>query len=358
MSGPAHTPRRVAVVLFNLGGPDSLEAVRPFLFNLFSDRAIINLPAVARYPLAALISTTRNRSAQANYARMGGSSPLNRETEAQASALETALAERSDDEVKVFVAMRYWKPHSAETARAVASFAPDEIVLLPLYPQYSTTTTGSSLQAWSKAYAGSGRVHAVCCYPTGADLVAAHAARIEEAFEAAGRPAGVRLLFSAHGLPMQVVEGGDPYQAQIEATAAAVVAKLGGVWDWRVCYQSKVGPLPWLGPSTLEEIEAAGNDGVGVLITPIAFVSEHVETLVELDHDYAGRAAELGVSTYLRVPALGVQSDFIESLASVVLDRVSGQDGVRPGSAFQCPGEWTKCPCRGEGSVKTTETAA
>ena len=345
---------KTAIILFNLGGPDGPGAVKPFLFNLFNDPAIIRLPQPLRWLVAKLISGRRAPIAAKIYEQMGGRSPILPNTEAQAAALEAALGPG----FKCFIVMRYWHPRADVQAAAVKAWGPDRILLLPLYPQYSTTTTGSSLQAWSKAYAGSGRVHAVCCYPTGADLVAAHAARIEEAFEAAGRPAGVRLLFSAHGLPMQVVEGGDPYQAQIEATAAAVVAKLGGVWDWRVCYQSKVGPLPWLGPSTLEEIEAAGNDGVGVLITPIAFVSEHVETLVELDHDYAGRAAELGVSTYLRVPALGVQSDFIESLASVVLDRVSGQDGVRPGSAFQCPGEWTKCPCRGEGSVKTTETAA
>jgi len=339
--------RRIAVVLFNLGGPDSLAAVRPFLFNLFSDPAIISLPAVARYPLAVLISTTRSRSAKVNYGRMGGSSPLNRETDAQVKALETALAARTGDTVKVFVAMRYWKPDSAAAAKAVAAFGPDEVVLLPLYPQYSTTTTGSSLEAWTKAYKGPGRVHSVCCYPDQADFIGAHANRIEEAYEAAGRPSGVRLLFSAHGLPIQVVEGGDPYQLQIEATAAAVAARLGD-WanqhDWRVCYQSKVGALPWLGPSTPEEIEAAAKAGLGVIITPIAFVSEHVETLVELDHDYANRAAELGVAPYIRVPALGVQPDFIAALATVALDRLNGEDGVQPGSAFQCPHGWAKCP--------------
>jgi ferrochelatase len=358
MTEPVTSPRRIAVVLFNLGGPDRLSAVRPFLFNLFSDPAIINLPPLARYPLAALISTTRSRSAKANYARMGGSSPLNPETDAQAKALEAELAGRTGDSVKVFVAMRYWKPDSAAAAKAVAEFAPDEIVLLPLYPQYSTTTTGSSLDAWSKAYSGPGRVHSVCCYPDQTGLIEAHARRIEETFETAGRPSGLRLLFSAHGLPMQVVEGGDPYQAQIEATAAAVVARLGGDWDWRVCYQSKVGPLPWLGPSTLEEIEAAGAEGLGVLITPIAFVSEHVETLVELDHDYANQAAALGVAPYLRAPALGVRPEFIQALATVALDRLNSEDGVRPGSAFQCPDGWAKCPRRQERLARIGEKAA
>ena len=359
-SAATDRPRRVAVVLFNLGGPDSLAAVRPFLFNLFSDRAIINLPAIARYPLAALISFTRSRSAKVNYGRMGGASPLNPETRAQAEALEAALAARTADTVKVFIAMRYWKPQSDETAAAVAAFMPDEVVLLPLYPQYSTTTTGSSLDAWAKAYKGSGRVRAVCCYPAQDDFIAAHARRIEAAFEAAGRPKGLRLLFSAHGLPLQVIEAGDPYQVQIEATAAAVVERLGGDWDWRVCYQSRVGRLVWLGPSTPEEIELAAKDGVGLIITPIAFVSEHVETLVELDHDYALLATAAGVAPYIRVPALSLQPDFIQALATVALGRLNDEDGgeIRPGSDFQCPNSWAKCPCRDAARNQTMEKAA
>ncbi len=153
---------KLAVVLFNLGGPDSLKAVRPFLFNLFRDAAIIQLPALARYPLAALISTTRNKPAQANYAIMGGRSPLLPETEAQAKALEAELRVQGHD-ARVFISMRYWKPRAAETAKAVAAFAPDEIVLLPLYPQFSTTTTGSSVKDWLAAYKGPGRTRTICC---------------------------------------------------------------------------------------------------------------------------------------------------------------------------------------------------
>jgi ferrochelatase len=250
---------RLAVVLFNLGGPDRQAAVRPFLFNLFSDPAIIEGPAILRWPLAALISSTRARSARANYALMGGGSPLLPETQAQASALEQGLAETNPDfDVQVFIVMRYWAPRAAEVARAVADFAPDEVVIAPLYPQYSTTTTGSSLAEWSAAYHGPGRVRTICCYPVDPGLVEAHAHRIIAAWEDAGRTTKVRLLFSAHGLPQKVVEAGDPYRAQIEATAAAVARRLGSDWpDWRVCYQSRVGPLKWLGPSTLEAIEAA-----------------------------------------------------------------------------------------------------
>lgn len=342
---------RIAVVLFNLGGPDGPRAVRPFLFNLFADPAIIGAPAIVRLPLAALISSTRARAARANYALMGGGSPLLPETEAQARALEAALSvRRPDDQVKVFIAMRYWRPDSGEAARAVAAFAPDEVVLLPLYPQFSTTTTASSLLAWRKAYRGPGRVRTVCCYPTLDGLVEAHARRIEAAWRAAGSPGPARLLFSAHGLPEVVVERGDPYQAQIEATAAAVAARLGGGWDWRICYQSRVGPLKWLGPETRAEIEAAGREGLAVVVAPVAFVSEHVETLVELDHEYAeiGRAA--GCRAYVRAPALGVEAAFVEALAASAQASLARSGGPGPGSGFTCEARWSKCPMRAEGA--------
>jgi len=344
MASLAKPDRRVAVVLLNLGGPDSLKAVRPFLFNLFSDPAIISAPALIRYPLAALISTTRAKMARANYAMMGGASPLGPGTQAQAEVLRAILADTLGDAVKVFVSMRYWRPTSEDTAREVAAFAPDEVVLLPLYPQFSTTTTGSSLKAWTKAYKGPGRVRSVCCYPLDAGLIEAHATAIEGAWEKAGSPDGVRLLFSAHGLPEQLIERGDPYQAQVEALAEAVAARLGDRWDWKVCYQSRVGPLKWIGPTTPDCIEQAAVEGLGVMITPIAFVSEHVETLVELDHDYAKFAESVNISRYIRVPALGVQMDFMEGLAKVVLAALDGDTMQKPGSAYVCPGRWGGCP--------------
>ena len=347
------TKPRLAVVLFNLGGPDGPEAVRPFLYNLFSDPAIITLPAVARLPLATLISTTRTKSAQANYARMGGGSPLLPETTAQAGVLEAALQEVCPGfETRAFIAMRYWNPTTEEAAAAVKAWEPDEIVLLPLYPQYSTTTTESSLKAWRKAYTGRGKVRAICCYPLDDGLIEAHAQRIRAAWNAAGSPAGVRLLFSAHGLPEKIVKAGDPYQAQVEATARAVAEKLGGAqgWDdldWTVCYQSRVGRLKWIGPSTTEAITEAGAEGKGVIVCPISFVSEHIETLVELDHDYAVFAAGQNVEPYIRVPALGVHARFIQGLAGAVktaLERAeAGQGDVEPGSAWRCGGEFGRC---------------
>lgn len=336
---------RLAVVLFNLGGPDSPKAVRPFLFNLFRDPAIIGLPAIARYPLAALISSTREKAAKANYAIMGGRSPLLPETVAQATALEAALlAGMPGTTARVFISMRYWKPFAAETAKKVAEFAPDEIVLLPLYPQYSTTTTGSSVKDWLKVYKGPGQSRTVCCYPTADGLVEAHAKAIEETWAKAGRPAGLRLLFSAHGLPQKVVDAGDPYQAQIEATAAAVAARLSTPWDWRVSYQSRVGPMKWLGPSTDEEVRRAGEEGKGVMVVPIAFVSEHVETLVELDHEYADLAKNAGCAPYLRVPALGVEGVFIDALAGAVAGSLERRSGVEPCGAWRCPATHGKCP--------------
>jgi protoporphyrin/coproporphyrin ferrochelatase len=328
--------RRIAVVLFNLGGPDNLKAVRPFLFNLFADPAIIGLPAPARLPLAALISTLRETSAQANYRRMGGSSPLLRETQAQAAALEAELTQRlAPATVKTFIAMRYWKPFSRETAKAVAQFEPDEIVLLPLYPQFSTTTTASSLKAWYRAYKGPGRSHAVCCYPTQEAFIEAHVTRIKAALAAAPDGVDWRLLFSAHGLPQKIVDAGDPYQKQVEATAAAVVARLGGEIDWKVCYQSRVGPMKWLGPSTPEAVEQAAGDGLGVIVCPIAFVSDHIETLVELDHEYAELAVRAGCPGYVRVAALGIEPNFIRALGEITADAL-GHEGAAPAKGWTC----------------------
>jgi ferrochelatase len=336
---------RLAVVLFNLGGPASLAEVRPFLTRLFSDRAILGLPAFLRRPLAALIAAVRAPLARRNYAKIGGASPLLAATRAQARALEAALAERAPG-ARVFTAMRYGAPFTAETARAVAAFAPDAVVLMPLYPQYSTTTTASSLAAWRDAYAGSGQIRAVCCWPHAAGLIEAHAQAILQTWRAAGEPK-VRLLLSAHGLPLKTAAAGDPYPWQVERTCAAIAARLGPGWDWRLCYQSRVGPLKWLGPSTAEEIAAAAGEGLGVLVAAVAFVSEHVETLVELDIDYAAVARRAGAPCYLRAPAPGLAPAFIGALAEMVLAAVE-RNGVGP-AGEPCPAGYRKCALRAVG---------
>ena len=350
MSGPAKARkqgRRIAVVLFILGGPDDQASVKPFLFNLFSDPAIIGLPNPFRALLARLISSRRETSAQANYALMGGGSPLLPETRRQAAALaETLSGLLPGDVVEAFIAMRYWSPLTEQTTAEVAAFAPDEIVLLPLYPQFSTTTTQSSLKAWRETYAGPGVSRTVCCYPEAQGWISVQADGVKARLADAGdRP--VRVLFSAHGIPESlVVKKGDPYQEQIESTCAAI-ASYGGLTDWTICYQSRVGPMKWLGPSTPDALAQAGRDGVGAVVVPVAFVSEHIETLVELDIEYAELAHELGVAPYLRSPAVGVAAPFIRTLADAVVEALSrtGTAPFGPG----CRAGWKACPrtCRG-----------
>lgn len=320
---------RVAVVLFNLGGPDSLEAVEPFLFNLFSDPAIIRVPQPLRWLIAKLVSRRRAPIAREIYARLGGGSPILPLTEEQARALEKALGDELD--VRCFPTMRYWKPFAGETARAVKAWAPDEIVLLPLYPHYSTTTTASSLKDWRRAAKAAGLsapTRTVCCYPLEKGFIAAHVELLRAALSRFGTGEKRRVLFSAHGLPKKVIAAGDPYQAQVEASCRAVVAALGieGL-DWLTCYQSRVGPLEWIGPAIDAEIVRAGHEGISLIVVPIAFVSEHSETLVELDIEYRALAEKSGVPRYIRVPALGVEPLFVAGLARLV-DQARAQDGV------------------------------
>ncbi|HEY1415546.1 MAG TPA: ferrochelatase [Caulobacteraceae bacterium] len=336
--------RRVAVVLFNLGGPRDLDDVQPFLKNLFSDPAIIDLPGVLRRPLSDFIAYSRARTARANYQAMGGGSPLLAETQAQADALGVELAKRGLD-ARLFIAMRYWSPTIDAMAAEVARFAPTDIVLTPLYPQFSITTTESSLKAWRARYTGPGEVHAICCWPQNEGLITAHAEAIGEVWRSAGEPP-VKLLFSAHGIPIRTAKRGDPYAWQVESTCRAIAGRLGTSWDWQVCYQSRVGPLQWLGPSTPEAIRQAARDGMGVLVDPVSFVSEHVETLIELDRDYAALAREAGAPCYLRAPTVGVRPRFIEGLATAILERLE-RAGVGP-DGIACPAGYARCAREGK----------
>lgn len=316
---------KVAIVLFNLGGPDSLQAVRPFLRNLFNDPAIIAAPAPVRWFLSYWISMRRAPIARKIYEHLGGKSPLLGLTLEQANSLEKKFD--GDDQAKVFVAMRYWHPMSDETARAVKNFAPDRVVLLPLYPQFSTTTTGSSLMDWQRAAKQAGLdvpTTAICCYPDETGFISAIASDTEEVFQEASKNGKPRILFSAHGLPKKIVDGGDPYPEHVEKTAQAIVEKLGRKnLDWVVCYQSRVGPLEWIGPATEDEIARAGEDKVPVVVVPIAFVSEHSETLVELDIEYKELALSLGVPAYHRVKTVCSDPTFINGLKNLV-DRALG----------------------------------
>ncbi len=338
---------KCAVVLFNLGGPDSPAAVRPFLFNLFNDPAIITLPQPLRWVIARLIAARRAPVARAIYRRLGGGSPIVANTEAQARAVEAALGPG----YRVFVAMRYWRPMSREAAAAVKQWGADDVVLLPLYPQFSTTTTASSLADWHQAAAAIGLsapTRALCCYPNEPGFIAALAAEIRAALKVWPPRERVRVLLSAHGLPEKIMAAGDPYRWQVERTAAALRAAVGmSDLDCVVCYQSRVGPLAWIGPATDAEIRRAGTEGAGLIVVPIAFVSEHSETLVELDMEYRHLAAATGVPHYVRVPTVGTAPDFIAGLAALVR-RVRPRQGATPCSGNGgriCPARFQRCPC-------------
>ena len=352
--------KRLAVVLFNLGGPDSPKAVEPFLYNLFMDKAIIGAPLPIRWMLATLISKRRAPLARDIYKHLGGKSPLLELTHEQAEALKWALGERMEDvDVQVFVSMRYWHPFSAETAKDVKAFAPDDVVLLPLYPQYSTTTSQSSFEDWAKSAKSAGvsaPTKRICCFPVEPGWVEAQAKLLKDALEnaqALAKGQGVRVLFSAHGLPKKIVEQkGDPYPKHVEAGAAAIADAMKGLGveldDWLVSYQSRVGPLEWIGPSTDDEIERAGKDGKVLVVLPIAFVSEHSETLVELDIEYKHLAEQAGVPGYVRVPAVATEPAFIQGLATMVVSCLD-QDGrtCPAGSTTSfCPTDTPSCGLR------------
>lgn len=283
---------------------------------------------------------------------MGGGSPLLPNTRAQADALGAALNGKGR-EYRVFVAMRYWHPFSGEVARAVKSYAPDRVILLPLYPQFSATTSGSSLSDWERATRAAGLkkpTRAVCCYPTAAGFVAAVATRVAAALETADREGlgHPRVLFSAHGLPKRLVEAGDPYEWQVERTVAAVVARLNvHNLEHVICYQSRVGPMEWLGPSTDDEIKRCGHLRRPCIVVPIAFVSEHSETLVELDVEYRKHAEESGVPRYIRVPTVSTDPAFIETLAGLVraAEAESSPIAAGPGETM-CPERMIRCPHR------------
>jgi ferrochelatase len=308
--------QKIVVVLMNLGGPDSLTAVRPFLFNLFYDRAILNLPNPFRYLLARWISFSRNKKAKGIYSLIGGKSPILENTLIQAKRLRSAL--EGDFDVMVVPAMRYWRPRTTNVLEVVNAFNPSKVVLLPLYPQFSTTTTKSSTEEWKKiAPQWQSKTVIEHCYFNDADFVKAHQELIKPILSEAKKYGAPRILFSAHGLPQKVIDGGDPYQRQIEASVAAIMQDFDGT-DFVICYQSKVGGLKWLTPTTEDELKRAGSQSTPVVVVPISFVSEHSETLVELDIDYAKKAKTWGVPFYGRAPALGDNPSYMKCLENAV----------------------------------------
>jgi ferrochelatase len=301
-------------------------------------------------PAARFVARRRAPVAREIYARIGGRSPILEETQRQASALEVLLVNRGL-EARTFVAMRCAEPFSDGVARAIRDWGPERIVLLPLYPQFSTTTTASSVTDWIRAANEAGLASlttSVCCFPEESGFVAALAELTHQTLTRARQGMDYRLLLSAHGLPKRTIGKGDPYRSQVERTAAALVDRLGitGL-DWQTCFQSRVGPLKWIEPFTDAEIQRAGAERKGVVVVPIAFVSEHSETLVELDMDYAKLAREAGVPDYLRVPSVGTHPQFIEGLADLVRRAAESDSNVICGGTV-CPAGYKYCGCRGK----------
>jgi protoporphyrin/coproporphyrin ferrochelatase len=322
-------PKRFAIVLFQLGGPENLAAVEPFLYNLFCDPDIINFPGsfLARRPLAKLISTRRAKNVAQHYAEIGGGSPIRRLTEQQARALETAL--RPHIHARAVVAMRYWHPSTSEAIYALDSAPFDELVLLPLYPHYSLATTGSSLKEWNRQYKTRTPVHVIDHFYDHPDYISGVVDRVNSVLNRIRRPGDVHLVFSAHGLPMSLVEKGDPYPKQIDQTVQLV--REFGAWPnpHVLCYQSRVGPQKWLQPSLTKTIQEMAAQGIKrMLVVPISFLTEHIETLHEINIEAREEAEALGVTDFHMMPALNDSPYLIRALADLVLRSVGMRAGV------------------------------
>ncbi len=321
---------RIGVLLLNLGGPDKIEDVRPFLYNLFADPEIIRLPIKAlQKPLAWLISTLRAKKSQANYLEIGGGSPLRSITEAQAEALATKLNELGQD-AKIYIGMRYWHPFTEEAIAQIKKDKIEELVILPLYPQFSISTSGSSFRILEEMWATDKDLQQIkyTLIPSWYDTpgyLEAMADLMAQELEKFDNPDEVHIFFSAHGVPVSYVEeAGDPYQKEIEECTSLIMQTLGRKNEYTLAYQSRVGPVEWLQPYTETALEELGEKGLkDLLVVPISFVSEHIETLQEIDMEYREVAEEAGITNFQRVPALNVHPGFIDSLAHLVTESLN-----------------------------------
>ncbi len=348
--------KKTAVILFNLGGPDSKASIKPFLFNFFMDKNIIRAPIFIRYFLAKLISIRRSkREAGDSYKELGDKSPLLENSTAQAQALEKSLNKNNESEFKVFISMRYWHPMAEEVVKDVQEYEPDEIMLLPLYPQFSTTTTRSSFESWDKACKAiklNVPTTRIGCYPWDAGYIKACAQNIVGVYNQAKSKTGksLRILLSAHGLPEKIIAEGDPYQWQCEQSAEKIIEEFSNLTgiknpDWQICYQSRVGPLQWIRPSTEEALQKAADDKVGVVILPHAFTQEHVETLVEIEIEYREEAEKMGLHEFYRVQTVGTSDMFIEGLKNLVLNNLGKNKTLSHTGKRLCAESFTDCHC-------------
>ncbi|WP_414514230.1 ferrochelatase [Nostoc sp. PCC 9305] len=318
---------RVGVLLLNLGGPDKLEDVGPFLYNLFSDPEIIRLPfRWLQKPLAWFIATRRTRTSQENYKQIGGGSPLRRITEAQGEALKEQLGFLGQ-EVNIYVGMRYWHPYTEEAIAQITQDKVEHLVILPLYPQFSISTSGSSFRLLDKLWQEDPKLQpidytVIPSWYKQPGYLQAMAQLIAQELEQFPNPDDVHIFFSAHGVPKSYVEeAGDPYQAEIEECTALIMQTLNRPNAHTLAYQSRVGPVEWLQPYTEDALKELGAEGVkDLVVVPISFVSEHIETLQEIDIEYREVAEEAGIHNFRRVPAPNTHPVFINALAELVID--------------------------------------
>ncbi|MCT7988053.1 ferrochelatase [Laspinema olomoucense] len=320
---------RVGVLLLNLGGPEQIEDVRPFLYNLFSDPEIIRLPFPwMQKPLAWLISSLRSKKSQANYMEIGGGSPLRGITEEQAIALQQSLQDKGQD-VQVYIGMRYWHPFTEEAIARIKRDGVEQLVILPLYPQFSISTSGSSFRLLEKIWTDNPSLapqqHTVIpSWYQRPGYLQAMAQLITRELDGFENPDQVHIFFSAHGVPVSYVEeAGDPYQQEIEECTRLIVQTLNRPNRHTLAYQSRVGPVEWLKPYTEDAIAELAAEGINdLLVVPISFVSEHIETLQEIDMEYREVAEEAGIKNFHRVPALNTHPVFIEDLANLVVEAI------------------------------------
>lgn len=334
---------KIGVVLLNLGGPDSLDAVEPFLYNLFCDPDIIDFPGsfLFRKGLAKLISSRRSPMVRKQYEKIGGKSPLKEHTLKQASMLEERLNERFP--AKVYAAMRYWRPSTVETLDEIEKDGISKVILLPLYPQYSKATTESSVKEWNKQLAlrkgleiETTLIESYYDFPPYID---AFVDRVNEALSRfpADEQDKIHLVFSAHGTPMKLVRQGDPYSGHIKQTVDLIIERGGYTQDSSLCYQSKVGPLKWLTPSTPDTIEKLAKNGVKhMVVIPVAFASDHLETLFELGIEYRHVATEAGVERFEITTGLNDSPLFVDALSQLVFEKMGvGQKTEASAAAHQ-----------------------
>ncbi|MDC0073531.1 ferrochelatase [Alphaproteobacteria bacterium] len=343
--------KKVAIIVCNLGGPDSLSSVRLFLKNLFSDPAILPVPRPIRWFLARFISLRRAKIARNIYNQIGGKSPILLETKQQSEALEKSL---NNQLYKVFIAMRYWHPFTTETMKQILDWNAEKIILLPLYPQFSTTTTGSSITELNRVKSKIGfdiPTTVICCYPDEENFINAHVELIRESIVKL-KNKQYKILFSAHGLPESIIKKGDPYESQIKITVDSIVESLNiSNNEWTICYQSKVTPVKWLEPKTEDEIIKASKQNLSIIMVPIAFVSEHSETLVELDIEYYELAKTSGIKEYHRVPTLSCRKLYIDSLKNMIMNSLKHNKSscIISGGKHNCSKKYISCPLNNVG---------